>query len=120
MYGGFSLPEGRSYETVYTLSVPAFQWINATSVSDRTNTEGKGDGIIGRDHHSCQVHNGAQLVVVGGALRTDTGPLPDGECSQAFAPLRALDLSTYTWRTSFDPNITYQVPPVIYGVIGGK
>jgi len=31
-----------------------------------------------------------------------------------------LDLSTYTWRTSFDPNITYQVPPVIYGVIGGK
>ncbi|TKA47003.1 hypothetical protein B0A55_13273 [Friedmanniomyces simplex] len=119
VYGGFSLLEERSYETVYTLSLPSFTWINATTVSDQTNAEQQVNGTIGRDQQSCQMYNGAQLVVLGGNIRALADSLTDGACSQVFSPVRALDLSTYTWQTSFDPSVSFQVPSVIYNVIGG-
>ena len=108
----------RFYEAVYTLSIPSFTWINATSVSYQSNAEQRVNATAGRSSQSCQVYKGAQLVVVGGSVQL--GNDTQDSCNPVFSPLRALDLSTYTWQTIFDPNVTYQVPPVVYHVIGGK
>lgn len=122
MYGGWSLEYGRSFEAVYVLSIPSFTWINVTQVSDQSNREEQVNSTIGRDSmsNSCQVYNGALLIELGGDVRSDGYSLTNGACSEAFAPMQVLDLSTYEWQTSFDPSVTYQVPPAIYDVIGGK
>ena len=118
MYGGFNEEDANSSEAVYTLSLPSFTWINATSVSYQSNAEQRVNATAGRSSQSCQVYKGAQLVVVGGSVQL--GNDTQDSCNPVFSPLRALDLSTYTWQTIFDPNISYQVPEVIYNVIGGK
>ena len=120
MYGGWSLNDGRSYETVYILSIPSFVWIDVTDLSNKTNAEQQVNETIGRNSPSCQTYNGAQMMVLGGQIRAGAYDLTDQACSQVLAPVRALDLSTYHWQTSFDPSITYQVPPAIYKIIGGK
>ncbi|KAK1063345.1 hypothetical protein LTR74_009501 [Friedmanniomyces endolithicus] len=117
-YGGFSDEDGDSSEAVDTLSLPSFTWINATSVSYQSNAEQQVNATAGRSSQSCQVYKGAQLVVVGGSVRL--GNDTQDSCNPVFSPLRALDLSTYMWQTIFDPNVTYQVPPVVYHVIGGN
>nr|OQO32495.1 hypothetical protein B0A51_00904 [Rachicladosporium sp. CCFEE 5018] len=119
IYGGWSLLQLQSYETVFVLSLPSFTWINATSFSVQTNAEQQVNSTIGRDQQSCQVYNNTQLLVLGGNIRAGHRSLTDGACNQVFAPLRALDLSTYTWQSVFDPSIAYKVPQTIYSVVGG-
>jgi len=118
IYGGSNEEDADFTEAVYTLSIPSFTWINATSVSYQSNAEQRVNATAGRSSQSCQVYKGAQLVVVGGSVQL--GNDTQDSCNPVFSPLRALDLSTYTWQTIFDPNISYQVPEVIYNVIGGK
>ncbi|KAK0301098.1 hypothetical protein LTS00_000247 [Friedmanniomyces endolithicus] len=118
IYGGSNEEDADFTEAVYTLSIPSFTWINATSVSYQSNAEESVNATAGRASPSCQVYKGAQLVVVGGSVRL--GNDTQDSCNPVFSPLRALDLSTYTWQTIFDPNVTYQVPPVVYHVIGGN
>ncbi|OQO07893.1 hypothetical protein B0A48_06685 [Cryoendolithus antarcticus] len=120
VYGGWSLLDQRSYETVYTLSLPSLTWINATLISAQSNEEQKVDHTVGRDQHSCQVFSNALLLVLGGNIRAGYQSLTDGACDQVFAPLRTLDLSTYKWQSVFDPNVDYQVPEIVYSLIGGK
>nr|OQO23018.1 hypothetical protein B0A51_09187 [Rachicladosporium sp. CCFEE 5018] len=120
IYGGWSLLELTSYETVYTLTLPSFTWINATSISAQSNAEQQVNSTIGRDQQSCQVYNKTQLLVLGGNIRAGHQSLTNGACNQVFAPLRALDLSTYTWQSVFDPSLEYKVPDTIYSVIGGS
>ncbi|KAK6442515.1 hypothetical protein LTR95_001255 [Oleoguttula sp. CCFEE 5521] len=87
---------------------------------DCSNAEQQVNSTIGRDQQSCQVYNNTQLLVLGGNIRAGHQSLTNGACNQVFAPLRALDLSTYTWQSVFDPAIEYEVPDTIYSVIGGS
>ena len=112
--------DGRSYESVYVLSIPSFVWIDVTDLSDKTNAEQQVNETIGRNAPSCQTYNRAQMIVLGGQIRAGAYDLTNQACSQVFEPVRVSDLSTYQWQTSFDPSITYQVSPSIYNVIGGK
>ncbi|KAK0253225.1 hypothetical protein LTR91_011042 [Friedmanniomyces endolithicus] len=118
IYGGSNEEDADFTEAVYTLSIPSFTWINATSVSYQSNAEQSVNATAGRATQSCQVYKGAQLVVVGGSVRL--GNDTQDSCNPVFSPLRALDLSTYAWQQIFNPNISYQVPEVIYNVIGGN
>lgn len=120
-YGGWSLSEGRSYEDVHVLSIPSFQWIDATDLSNKTNLEQQVNSTIGRDSMSgaCQLY-GSEMIVLGGQIRSDTSSLIDGACSDVFEPVRVLDLSTYEWKTSLNTSSTYEVPAVIYNAIGGE
>ena len=122
VYGGWSLNFGRSYEEVSILSIPSFTWIDATSVSAKTNSEQQVNSTIGRDSltGACQTYRGSQMIVVGGNIRAGAYVLTNGACSNVFEPLRVLDLSSYQWRTQLDLSANYVVPSVIYNKIGGE
>ncbi|KAL4904745.1 hypothetical protein BDW74DRAFT_154510 [Aspergillus multicolor] len=132
-YGGWSRRDGRSYEDVHVLSIPAFEWIDASDVAGVTNGEQDEDRKIGRDALSgaCSVvgSNGAQMVVLGGDVRSGGTYVEHGACngsksgddeSEAYHPVRVLDLSSYEWRVSLDANASYEVPPVVYRDVGGN
>ncbi|PFH60106.1 hypothetical protein XA68_11461 [Ophiocordyceps unilateralis] len=121
-YGGWSRRHNRASEDIHVLSIPSFTWIDATALSDRSNAEQQVNASIGRDKlsGSCQTLNGRQMVVLGGEIRSGASPLTEGSCSDDFEPVRVLDLSTYEWQWELpDSKDSYQVPPVIYGKIGG-
>lgn len=120
-YGGWSLTDERAYEDVYVLSIPSFQWIDATKLSNQTNREQRVNSTIGRSalSSSCQVYRGSQLLVLGGNIRSGAYSLTDGACSNVFEPTRVLDLATYEWEQNLNTSATYQVPSIIYNEIGG-
>ncbi|KAL4810607.1 hypothetical protein BDV18DRAFT_155220 [Aspergillus unguis] len=121
-YGGWSREDGRSYESVYILSIPAFQWIDATDVSDSTNSEVPTDSRkIGRDAlcGACHTYRGSQMVLLGSQVREKSKAIYNSTCSAVYNPVRVLDLSTYEWKNSLDTESTYQVPPVTTRAIGG-
>lgn len=121
-YGGWSLLEQRSYEDVHILSIPSFEWIDATKLSNKTNIEQQVNSTIGRDSLSgaCQTYRGSQMIVLGGEIRAGAYSLTNGACSDVFEPVRVLDLSTYQWQTSLNTSSTYEVPSIIYEKIGGE
>lgn len=119
MYGGWSLQYGRSTEDVYVLSIPSFTWIDVSAAAQSSNNEAL-NSTIGRDSMTCQLYKDAQMIVLGGDIRSGAYSLTKGACSQVFEPIRVLDLSTYTWESSLNLNKTYEVPEAIYKVIGGK
>ncbi|KAL4959464.1 uncharacterized protein BDV14DRAFT_184667 [Aspergillus stella-maris] len=120
-YGGWSRPDGRSYEDVHVLSIPAFEWIDASDQTSTSNAEDDPDRDIGRDvlTSACTTYRGSQMIVLGGDVRAGRSSVTDGECSNLYYPVRVLDLSSYEWRTNLDTEGTYEVPPLIYREIGG-
>ncbi|KAL4936255.1 hypothetical protein BDV06DRAFT_228059 [Aspergillus oleicola] len=120
-YGGWSRPDGRSYEDVHILSIPAFEWIDASDQTSPSNSEDDPDRDVGRDvlTGACQTYRGSQMIVLGGDVRAGRQSVTDGECSNLYYPICVLDLSTYEWRTNLDTEATYEVPPLIYREIGG-
>lgn len=121
-YGGWSLLDQRAYEDVYILSIPSFHWINATGLAAKTNAERDVDETTGREGASCHTYRG-QMVVLGGAIRQNIAGKPvlqTGKCNGAFSPVRALELSTYSWLPALNTSGNYSVPPIIYNEIGGK
>lgn len=120
VYGGWSLTDQRAYEDVRILSIPSFQWIDATGLSNQTNTEQQVNETIGRASiGKCQLFRGTQMIVLGGDVHAGAYSLTDGACSNAFEPVRVLDLSTYEWQKSLNTSASYEVPPIIYNRIGG-
>ncbi|KAJ5379553.1 hypothetical protein N7509_012672 [Penicillium cosmopolitanum] len=120
VYGGWSLTDQRAYEDVRILSIPSFQWINATELSNKTNTEQQVNKTIGRTSiGECQLFHGTQMIVLGGDVHAGAYSLTDGACSNAFEPVRVLDLSTYEWQKSLNTTASYEVPSIIYNKIGG-
>lgn len=120
-YGGWSLYDERAYEDVNILTIPSFQWIDATELSNKTNLEQQVNSTIGRSElsSSCQAYRGSQMLVLGGNIHSGAYSFTDGACSNAFSPTRVLDLSTYEWKSSLNTSSTYQVPQIIYNKIGG-
>ncbi|KAH9826291.1 Host cell factor [Teratosphaeria destructans] len=125
IYGGYSLELTDAVETVSILTLPSFTWIDASALSNQTSSEARlGDGI-GRDHLNCQVYNETLMLVLGGVIRQGSqgnqSYISDGNCNNVVAPTRVLDLSTYQWQSdSLNLSTTYQVPEIIYDVVGGN
>jgi hypothetical protein len=59
------------------------------------------------------------MIVLGGDVRAGAYSLTDGACSNAFEPVRVLDLSTYEWQKSLNTSASYEAPSIIYNKIGG-
>lgn len=119
-YGGRKGDRTRVFETIYTLSIPSFTWVNMTSLSAGSNVQAKVHPLIGTSSPSCQTYNYSQMIVFGGIVRSGKDPIDYTNCQDDFAPLRVLDLSTYEWQTKFDPSISFKVPQIIYGALGGE
>lgn len=118
IFGGWNPYVSLDYEDVYILTVPSFRWIKANVTND---FETQATTQIGRAHHRCVIYNDAQMIVIGGSIRFGTAQQTnETACNSAYPPIRVLDTSTYSWKTSFDPSIEYHVPPVVTKVIGGK
>ncbi|KAK0635964.1 hypothetical protein B0T17DRAFT_65149 [Bombardia bombarda] len=120
-YGGWSFLKARAYEDVFVLSIPSFRWTDVSKVTNRNNADITAGGTnIGRDslQDGCQTYRGSQMVLLGGSVR-DGYKFEGGVCTADYQPVRVLDLSKYEWKTELDTTATYQVPPVIYNVIGG-
>ncbi|RDW72668.1 uncharacterized protein DSM5745_07840 [Aspergillus mulundensis] len=121
-YGGWSRRDGRSYEDVHVLAIPAFEWIDASDVARVTNGEMDegGDREIGRDALGNggawgDVHSGGRYVengACGGSVSGD-GDGEGDEDGEVYHPLRVA--RQFGYHTS----ATYEVSPVIYRDIGG-
>ncbi|KAJ5668849.1 hypothetical protein N7462_009919 [Penicillium macrosclerotiorum] len=120
-YGGWSLTDQRAYEDVNILTIPSFQWIDATELSNQTNREQQANSTIGRSQlsSSCEAYRGSQMIVLGGNVHSGAYSLTNGACSDVFKPSRVLDLSTYKWASNLNTSSTYEVPSIIYNKIGG-
>jgi LPXTG-motif cell wall-anchored protein len=117
IFGGFDGAE-TDFEDVWVLTIPSFNWINVGSKNDG---EVSATVNIGRSHHRCAIYNDAQMIVLGGSVREGT-PVPVNEtsCKSLYPPIRVLDTTTYTWKTSFDDSLKYTVPESVTMVIGGN
>ncbi|KAI9826715.1 MAG: hypothetical protein M1826_006597 [Phylliscum demangeonii] len=118
MYGGWDLANSIAFEDVYVLAVPAFRWIKITDVKNPKAQTGK----AGHEQQKCKLWGNREMLVLGGIVTadaSDAGDLNTVACS-AFPPIRVLDTTTFTWKTSFDPRpSSYTVPSAVYQVIGG-
>ena len=118
IFGGWDPHKVLHYENVYSLTVPSFRWIKI-NVTDDFQTQATTS--IERAHHRCVIVNDAQMIVVGGSIRFGTAQQTnETACNPAYPPIRVLDTSTYSWKSSFDPSAKYSVPFVVTNVIGGK
>ncbi|GAW21442.1 hypothetical protein ANO14919_109610 [Xylariales sp. No.14919] len=119
IHGGWDLLYGRSFNDVYVLSLPSFQWIK---VDDSKNPDLLGSDQPGRHRHGCNVWNESQLIVSGGTITSGLGEVVtlSNTCNATYPPIKVLDTSTYIWRTEFDPSVEYSVPNVVTDVIGGN
>lgn len=121
MYAGSDFFGGHSFADTYVLSIPSFQWINVTETSNLDALISDGTAISGRDHHSCVAYKDRQMLVLGGVLRTGPDEVNLHGCNKDLPAIRALDLSTYkftsTWTRSPEP---YFVPDAVTRIIGGN
>ncbi|KAF3919424.1 hypothetical protein ABW21_db0208296 [Orbilia brochopaga] len=106
VYGGYAgngevipLPV---YDSVYVLSIPAFQWIKVTG----------GTASLGRRGHKCVKPLPDQMFIVGGHPRGDT---------QCVDVIRIFNLNTLEFSTEYNPAKyeDYKIPSVVTNVIGG-
>ncbi|KAI8944594.1 hypothetical protein F4801DRAFT_585271 [Xylaria longipes] len=118
IHGGWDQLNRRAFNDVYVLSVPSFRWIK---VEDTNNPDLRGSDQPGRNRHKCDMWNETSMFVMGGEITLGVGDtyLLAQTCNQAYPPVKVLDTSTYTWQTEFNPKLTYSVPGVVSGVIGG-
>lgn len=108
-YGGFDglNPRGPFNDDVWVLSVPSFIWMKVKS----------GNSSHARAGHKCVKPYPDQMFVIGG-YNALVGS--DFQCV-AGGVVQIFNLSSNTWLTSYDPNIwsDYEIPSMIYAVIGG-
>ncbi|KAK0619948.1 hypothetical protein B0T14DRAFT_220847 [Immersiella caudata] len=107
-YGGYSgLSQTQPFnDDVWVLSIPSFTW---TKVAEGTTG--------GRAGHKCFMPYPNQMFVIGGYP-----PLAGGSLTCLRETIRVLDLTTSTWKTSYDPSkwANYTIPEAVVGKIGGS
>ena len=119
LHGGLNIWEAAAFEDVYVLAVPAFRYINITSIDNVETRLGAeaGYGTI------CTLYEDRQMMVLGGSL-----PLPDGNlsgvtketCNTSWSAIRQLDTTTFKWQDAFNPaSEPYAVLNQVSNVIGG-
>ena len=118
IYGGYNGKFGGGQGVgvigdVYVLTMPAFRWIQVSNQTDSTT-----NGINSR-RHLCHTYQERQMIVLGGDF-TDASQNTIGGCNLEYPPIKLLDTSTFTWQTQYPlVNATYEVPQLVYNVIGG-
>ncbi|KAL9630730.1 MAG: hypothetical protein Q9164_006270, partial [Protoblastenia rupestris] len=119
IYGGFNIENHRAYETVYVLTIPAFQWIK---ILDTGNQESRLPGQnIGRHEHTCHLYGDRQMVMLGGQLSFQDVAQNNETCNPLHPVIRILDTTTFEWQTDFIPMPEpYVVPKAVIDVIGGS
>lgn len=113
LYGGAGFGANASgYDDVYILSLPSFTWIKWWSNTDSP----KPHNML-----SCNVVDGAQMLIVGGSF-----PKDQSTCDSVNSwGTHNLDLNepaanALPWNT-YQPNLTtYAVPSAIISVVGGS
>jgi hypothetical protein len=107
-YGGYSgLSQTQPFnDDVWVLSIPSFTW---TKVAEGTTG--------GRAGHKCFMPYPDQMFVIGGYP-----PLVGSSLTCLRETIRVLDLTTGTWRTSYDPSkwANYTIPEAVVSKIGGS
>jgi len=116
MYGGYDFMGNTTYEDVYILSIPSFQWINATS----SHTQGSANNV-GRYDHTCSIYADRYMVVLGGVVGPGNSSLNSHTCDCSYPATRVFDTSNLTWLQQWNNTLEpYTVPGRVYNVIGGK
>jgi hypothetical protein len=107
-YGGYSgLSQTQPFnDDVWVLSIPSFTW---TKVAEGATG--------GRAGHKCFMPYPDQMFVIGGYP-----PLVGSALTCLRETVRVLDLTTGTWRTSYDPSkwANYTIPEAVVSKIGGS
>ncbi|KAI0480369.1 hypothetical protein GGR56DRAFT_687484 [Xylariaceae sp. FL0804] len=144
LYGGSGMPPSTAgFDDVYILSLPSFTWIqfypvvesfsagsssssSSDSDSDTNQKSAPPNGPYPHNTLSCDVIDGAQMLVVGGSFPLDGGS--GGGGGHCDAPgqwaTHALDLGRQNaegaaWHV-YDPAVTsYAVPAEVRDVVGG-
>ncbi|KAL1842725.1 hypothetical protein VTJ49DRAFT_4363 [Mycothermus thermophilus] len=115
IYGGAGVdPDHAAFDDIYVLTIPTFQWIKMHP------TDGNVTGEYPHHSLSCNIIDGAQMVIIGGTFPTldmcDSPPqfgLHNADLGQQ-NPDKAL------WEI-FNPNLTqYAVPDAIIDAVGGS
>ena len=102
-------PNTTGFDDVYILSVPSFTWI-------------KWYGAEAFPHHSlsCNVIDGAQMLIIGGTFETSNACDAPDVWGTHNLNLGKNDPTDSQWAV-FEPNVTsYNVPPEIVSVVGGS
>ncbi len=117
MYGGWTLFQARTWQDLYILSLPSFQWIlvNSTGHSD--------DSLhaVGHAGMTCHLYEGRQMVTLGGTWNLERNPLNNVSCNSDYPSIRVLDTTDITWADRWsNTSKPYQVPQIVYQKIGGR
>lgn len=118
MYGGHDLLANATYDDIYILSIPSFQWINVTNnaVNPESNLFSNG----GRSEHTCNLYADRYMVVLGGNVGIGSPPLNGKTCNCSYPAIRVLDTSNFTWMQQWSNTLEpYTVPKPVYSLIGG-
>lgn len=119
MYGGKDLDRNITYEDIYILSIPSFQWINVTSAAS-SHTPGSVN-TAGRHSHTCTVYEDRYMMVLGGIVGPGNSSLNSNSCNCSYPAIRVFDTSNLTWLQQWsNTSEPYTVPKPVYNVIGGK
>lgn len=105
MYGGRD--DGRTFDQVYVLSLPSFQWIKVW------------EGSSPKWGHTCHTvgSGSSQMITVGGVPDTD---FTNG-CDWETKGVGIYNMSNGIWGSVYDAfDESYQVLPQVYRKIGGR
>lgn len=108
-----------SYEQVYVLSIPSFQWVPISDQGNRDALLQQDD--IGRRGHTCNLYGDRQMVVLGGNIESGGNIINAASCNTSWPTLQVLDTTAFVWQTQLNPAPSdYAVPEQVYSVIGGR
>lgn len=115
IFGGYNDRTDTHLNDVWILSLPSFLWFQASRGTQHPD-QGGNEQPTPRYGHRCElVGNGQRTMMVYGGTNRD---LKLSECESN--GVYAYDLSTLTWLPEYDPGVgEYQVPELVYSVIGG-
>lgn len=75
---------------------------------------------MGREQNACSVWNDAQMISIGGFVSNSSGDsINRASCSSSAPPLLVLDLTTFLFKSEFDPDEIYAQPEAVWRAIGG-
>ncbi|KAF2874637.1 hypothetical protein BDV95DRAFT_337793 [Massariosphaeria phaeospora] len=103
LYGGRDPTKKLHYDDVYVLTLPSFTWTPIFT-----------SGSSPRWGHNCHIAGMRQMITVGGNI-TNTG-----KCDWERKGVAVLEMSTVTWGSVFQTNLTtFEVPQRVLSATGG-
>ncbi|KAI9838189.1 MAG: hypothetical protein M1837_002618 [Sclerophora amabilis] len=120
LYGGFDNNGNNAFDDVYILSVPSFRWIKAEGIDNPT---ARASPSVGRWAARCEMWGERQMFVIGGNVFRGTEDVTvEAGCDSMATTIRLFDTASLTWLEKHNASARsqpYQVPKIVYDVIGG-